>query len=373
MRTVEQLSRPYQIALGAILLFAVVWFLALKPGDAASEPASPPPGVTGLGNAVDKAEGASAASDASAAATGAAAAAASGEAPAPGAAPAAPGSAPAAAAASPAAPAGAGAGAPASPAARAEAAAARKDPSRKILRWLDRGKVAVVTFYARGAADDKAVRRTLKNLNRHRGNVRVFAADIAQVGSYEAITRGVAVLQAPTTLVIGPDRRARKLVGYLDRAEVQQRVDDVLAASDAKLSSSARRALRKQTRRVCGTGKGAKPCRAHLAKVNRICASATTRALALGIGAARAGQDKATLLVTLLQHVTTFTADVAAARPPAAQAEEHAFLVASMRKELAAMKAAGPDPAAVAALDRPDPAVDARVRKAGYVSCATPA
>jgi hypothetical protein len=92
----------------------------------------------------------------------------------------------------------------------------------------------------------------------------------------------------------------------------------------------------------------------------------------MGIGAARAGQDKATLLAALLDHAAELTDDVAAARPPSAQAGEHAFLVASMRKDLAAMKAAGPDPAAVAALE-PDPAVEARVRKAGYGSCASPA
>nr|MBA2347426.1 hypothetical protein [Solirubrobacterales bacterium] len=56
----EQLSRPYQIALGAILVLALAWFLVLKPGDdeplepaptpAASAPASPTaPGVEGLG------------------------------------------------------------------------------------------------------------------------------------------------------------------------------------------------------------------------------------------------------------------------------------------------------------------------------------
>jgi hypothetical protein len=358
---VEQLSRPYQIALGAILVLAAAWFLVLKPGDAASEPtAVTAPGVTGLGNAVTEAEGASAASDAANAATAAASAAASGEAPA---------SAPAAAVATP----GASTRVPAATsaaarAAAADAAAARKDPSSKVLRWLDRGNVAVVTFYAREAADDKAVRRVLKRLDRRRGNVRVFAADIAKVGSYEAITRGVSVLQAPTTLVISPDRRARKIVGYLDRAEVQQRVDDVLADAEGDLDPAVHRKLRRQAREVCGKGKAAKACRAHLAEVNSICAAGVADALSLGIGAASAGQDKATLLATLLERAAGMTDRVAQARPPAAQAAEHAFLVASMRKELAAMRAAGPDPAAVAAM-KPDAVAEARARKAGYGAC----
>ena len=253
-------------------------------------------------------------------------------------------------------------------AAAADAKAARKDPSHKVLRWLDRGNVAVVAFYARGASDDKAVRGVLKRLNRRGGAVRVFAADIAQVGDYEAITRGVSVLQAPTTLVISPDRRARKLVGYLDRAEVQQRVDDVLADAKPKLSPKLRRKLRKQAREVCGKEEAAKACLAHLAKVNTICATAVNQAFSLGINAGLAGQDKTTLLATLLEHSARFTERVAQVRPPAAQAAEHAFLVASMRKELAALKAAGPDPAAVTAR-KPDAAAEARARKAGYGAC----
>jgi hypothetical protein len=320
---VSQLSRPYQIALGAILLLAVAWFLALKPGDAVSEPtAAAAPGMTGLGGAVEGAQGAAAASDASAAATQAAAATASAEAPA------APAAAPAGAATAGPATAPAGSS-PAARAAAADAEAARKDPSRKVLRWLARGNVAVVVFSSRQAADDKAVRRVLKGLDRRGGRVRVFLADIAAVGSYEAITRGISVLQAPTTLVISPDKRARALVGYVDRAEVQQLVDDVLGAADVELGAGVRKQLSKAARRLCGAG--AQACRAHLTTVNDACASGRASA-----------------------NLTGMIEQVAAAKPPAALASAHGLLLVALRAELAGT---------------PTPDAEPALRKAGYAAC----
>ncbi len=227
----QQLSRPYQIALGALLVFALAWFTVLKPSAAAEEPAPPAaappaaPGAAGLGRAVDKAKGAAAASDANAAA----AAAAQGE-------PAAP------TAAAPRGSAGADGksaakrkpaakGEPAAkggPAAKRKSAASpRPDPSAPLLRAVARGKVAVLLFYSREAADDRAVRRALRAANRHDGRVVVRAASIARVAEYAAITQGVDVLQAPTLLVIGKDNRARSLVGFTDTRAIDQLVADV--------------------------------------------------------------------------------------------------------------------------------------------------
>jgi hypothetical protein len=42
--------------------------------------------------------------------------------------------------------------------------------------------------------------------------------------------RGAQVLQAPTTLVIGPDRSARSIAGYTTTAELDQAAADALAA-----------------------------------------------------------------------------------------------------------------------------------------------
>ena len=57
----------------------------------------------------------------------------------------------------------------------------------------------------------------------------MHVAPVERVGEYERITRGVTVSQSPTTLVIGPDRRARAIAGLTERTEVAQAVGDALA------------------------------------------------------------------------------------------------------------------------------------------------
>jgi hypothetical protein len=213
----QQLSRPYQIALGALLVFALAWFTVLKPSGAADEVAPLPgpsaavsaPGAPGLDKAVDKANGAAAASDANAAASQAAAAAATGET---AAAPSSP--APATATSAPA------KGAPA-------AAPPSADPSAPILRAVAGGKTAVVLFSSAAGADDRAVRRALKAVDRRDGKVVVRAVPIARVAEYAAITEGVDVLQSPTLLVIGENNRARTLVGLTDTRAIDQMVADM--------------------------------------------------------------------------------------------------------------------------------------------------
>ncbi len=210
----QQLSRPYQIALGALVVLALAWFTFLKPSAAAEEPAPPPPvtapGVAGLGRAVDKAKGAAATPNANAAASQAADAAATDE----------PG---AASAQTPAAP-----GKPVSSTARRGAAKPPPaDPSGPILREVARGKVAALLFFSADGADDRAVRRALRAADRHGGKLVVRVAPISRVAQYAAITRGVDVLQSPTLLVIGKGNRAGTLVGFTDTLAIDQLVADV--------------------------------------------------------------------------------------------------------------------------------------------------
>jgi hypothetical protein len=107
--------------------------------------------------------------------------------------------------------------------------AVTRDLSAPILRELAHGKVAVLLFWDRRAADDRAARRAVAHVDRHHGKVAVHVAAVSRVGDYGAITQGVEVLQSPTILVIGPDHRARTITGYTDVAEVDQLVDDVRA------------------------------------------------------------------------------------------------------------------------------------------------
>jgi hypothetical protein len=280
---VDQVSRPMQIALVAVVLLAGMWFTVLRPKPAADTATVTPatvtpapaktepvaPGVKGLTSAIDKAKGAAATSDATNAkiqkATGAAPVAA---APAPAAAkPAA--AKPAVAKATPAKPAtaskgvkstepakakakttaavktGAKVAAPAAAktapaAAKAPATAVKKpvdvDPSDRLLAFLAKGKTLVILFHGAGADDRgarKAVHRAALADPKHIVSAYI---PIGDVGKYEAITTDVQVLSAPSILVIGTNGKATLLTGYVDAAVVRQTVGDARreSAADAK-------------------------------------------------------------------------------------------------------------------------------------------
>jgi hypothetical protein len=220
---VDQISPPFRIALVAMFAVCALWFTVLKPKDpAAGTAASTPtaPGVTGLGHDVDAAKGAAAASDAAnakvQAATGGTSAATTTAKKAP---PAAAAAGKSAAAATPAA------------TAKPKPKATTGDAAAPLLAALDAKHAVVLVFWNRRGSDDRAVRRAVTAVNRHHGKVVVKAAPIAAVGRYEAITRGVEVLQSPTVLVIGPDHKARAIAGFTTTGELDQAVGDTLAAA----------------------------------------------------------------------------------------------------------------------------------------------
>jgi hypothetical protein len=237
---VDKISLPFRIVLIVALVFAVVWFMVLRPKPAAdSEPAVTPPGVTGLAKDVAKANKAVDASNAAAARSEAAANAVGGSsttATKPSATAAKPGAtsatatpAKAAKAAKPVAP--AAVAKPAKPVAPAKPGladdAAPGDPSRPLLASVDAGKVVVVLFWNKSASDDRATRRALRAIDLHGGKVVASAVPIGDVGRYEAITRGVQVLESPTVLVIGAGGKARAITGYTQAKEIDQAVSDI--------------------------------------------------------------------------------------------------------------------------------------------------
>jgi hypothetical protein len=253
---VDRLALPYRIALIAVLAVCALWFVALRPKAAATDSTPLPapsaataPGTKGLGTAVEKAKGAVATSDAAAKASEQAANAAStGSALSPR--PSTTAAKPAAAKAQPATPAAAKPAAtkakaaaptakpakPAQPAKPAAAPAAKAKPratapaagtadrSAPLLAALAKGHVAVVLFLDARAADDKAVRAAVHQATKGRAKVTTRIAPISDVGDYAAITQGVAVAQAPTVLIIGPDKKAQVLTGYVDAASITQAI-----------------------------------------------------------------------------------------------------------------------------------------------------
>jgi hypothetical protein len=240
---VDQVSRPMQIALVAVVLLAGMWFTVLKPkpaDDTASvTPATPTPtattsatkvapGVTGLTKAVDKAKAASAKSDATnakiQAATGSKPAASNATAPAKAKAT------KSVAATKTTAKAKTLTQTPAAkPKTKAKATtdtASTVDPSDRLLAFLAKGKTLVVLFEGKGS-DDKAARKAVHETAKADPKHVVSAyVPIGKVGDYEKITSDVQVYGSPTILVIGADRKATALTGFVDAPSIQQAVGD---------------------------------------------------------------------------------------------------------------------------------------------------
>jgi len=96
-------------------------------------------------------------------------------------------------------------------------------PVRKAIRD---NKVLVVLFSNGKSYDDKAVEKALTKVNRWDGRVFVHTAPLRKISKYGRIARGVSVEQSPTVVVADRELRAETLVGYVDRATIDQAVVD---------------------------------------------------------------------------------------------------------------------------------------------------
>lgn len=282
-----QLSRPYQIALAALVVLAAAWLLVLRPHSSSSNgteastatvaqpstsstssSASSPvyhgsaPGIEGLTRAIAKAHGAVVTSEQNAKQLSERAAQASSTA----------SGASASTSSTPSSthPTSTGATttkAPAStPSSTTKAAhpvheqpgiksqsGAGRTPARQALveRALHEGKVAVILFWNRQGSDDRAVRFELSLLEAvhhiirpvaHTPQVRrrleraglelqkpfaAFEASAKQVASFGTITRGVQVYDTPTILVVGKNGYTQVITGLTDAYAIEQAIDEV--------------------------------------------------------------------------------------------------------------------------------------------------
>lgn len=182
-----------QLLLLATVLFAAAWFLVLRPKPADGGGAAPEPTP--------------AAQEAPAAAAQEA--------------PAAPGKPEAAAAKD--APASRGS---AGGAAARRATAGASGPVRAALRQR---KALALAFVDPRTADARAVRNELASVSRFGGRAVALSIPIASLSRYAFITREVEVTVAPTVVIIAPDRTATTIVGFTDRAEIEQGLADALS------------------------------------------------------------------------------------------------------------------------------------------------
>ena len=190
----DQISLPMRIALAAVLAFAGLWFVALKP------------------KPVDVVDG-----------------------PLPSAAPAEPASKPAKKAET------------STPAKAAKATVAKTEPktdpvaakpapkltgSKAVIADVKAGRTVVLLFYHPSAdsTDDQAVRQAVKGVDRHDGKVRVHTASLGKLGQYEAITKTAKITSTPTVLVIDRKAQVRAIEGLTVTREIDAVVDRALDA-----------------------------------------------------------------------------------------------------------------------------------------------
>lgn len=106
---------------------------------------------------------------------------------------------------------------------RAPATAVRSVPGTILARDLARGRSVVLVFSGAGA-DDAAARRAALAVAGPGVTVRIVP--LSGLGAYESVLAGAPVTETPTTLVIGADRRAQRITGLTDPAQLRAALRD---------------------------------------------------------------------------------------------------------------------------------------------------
>ena len=188
MPYVDQISLPMRIALAASLVFAALWFVALRPKPVDVDVDGPLPAAAERSTPAKKAEVAKA-------------------------------------------------DVAKSEPKPAEPKAAKPAPeltgSKAVVADIKAGHTVVLLFYdpSRDSADDQAVRAAVKDVDRHGGAVRVHTATLGKLGQYEAITKTATIQSTPTVLVIDRKAQVRSVEGLTVTREIDTVVDRALRVS----------------------------------------------------------------------------------------------------------------------------------------------
>ena len=105
-----------------------------------------------------------------------------------------------------------------------KAALAVKGVPPKLGKALQ-AKRTIVLFFRQSAADDDATAAAVRSV-RGTKNVAVFTAPISKVARYRRVINNLGVTQAPAVVIVGKDRKARLLEGYIDPLSLRQQVKD---------------------------------------------------------------------------------------------------------------------------------------------------
>lgn len=193
-----QLSRPYQIALGAVLLFALVWFVALNGHGSSSTPSAsttaltPAPVVQEKAVVSGKVKHGAAGSSTTVIVKHAAV----------------------------------HASAP-------KKAASKGIPPKQaaVESELKQGKTVLVLFWNPKGADDVAVRKEVQAVE-HKlgGKIAVQDALADQVGEFGSITKTIQVNQTPTILFVNDRGLTTTMTGFTDTFAIEQAIEEARQA-----------------------------------------------------------------------------------------------------------------------------------------------
>ena len=104
-----------------------------------------------------------------------------------------------------------------------------EDVPPAVSHALASGKLVVVLFAEKDAADDAATARHFSALSQLGNGVRTFRAGITDVGRYAGIVADLGITQAPSIVIVRPDLRAvPPIEGYVESQYLVQRVKDQL-------------------------------------------------------------------------------------------------------------------------------------------------
>ena len=93
-----------------------------------------------------------------------------------------------------------------------------------MARAIGAHKTVVVLFYRRGSADDDATAKSVASVRSKR--VSVFLASPKRFGSYSRLVGGLDISGLPATVIVGRDRGARVVEGFVDSRTLAQEVAD---------------------------------------------------------------------------------------------------------------------------------------------------
>jgi len=118
---------------------------------------------------------------------------------------------------------------PSSPPAKPEAPKKKAAPAVRGVP-ADVGKAlqqrrTVVLFFRQPAADDDATADAVRSVRGMKG-VSVFSAPITKLARYRRVVSDLGVTQAPAVVIVGKDRKARLLEGFIDPETLRQQVRD---------------------------------------------------------------------------------------------------------------------------------------------------